>query len=75
MKRLQDSADARKQEVRKVLERVQTRSLNREQRTLMARIESFLQQSDEAAHRGDMRQADALAQTAQVLARDLPNGR
>ena len=74
-KRLQDSAEARKQEVRKLLNRAQARPLNREQRALIVRIESFLQLSDEAVHRGDMRQADALAQTAQVLARDLPNGR
>jgi hypothetical protein len=74
LKRLQDSADARKQEIRKVLEQAQPKGLSREQREIVTRIQSFVQLSDEAEKRGDMRQADALAERGQLLARELQSG-
>ncbi|HUI79704.1 MAG TPA: hypothetical protein VLY24_17380 [Bryobacteraceae bacterium] len=74
LKRLQESADGRKQEIRKVLEQAQARGLNRDQREMVTRIQSFVQLSDEAEKRGDMRQADALAERGQLLMRELQNG-
>jgi hypothetical protein len=73
LKRLQDSADARKQEIRKVLEQ-QPKGLSRDQREIVTRIQSFVQLSDEAEKRGDMRQADALAERGQLLVRELQSG-
>ena len=70
-KKLQDSATQRKQEVRKILETVQARIRSQAEKNLFTRIQSFLQLSDEAEKRGEMRQADALADNAQTLAREL----
>ena len=74
MRRLADSVASRNEETRKVLVQAQPRRLSKEQRGVMERIRSFLQQSDEAGKRGDWRQADALAERAQILARELPGG-
>jgi hypothetical protein len=74
LKRLQDSADGRKQEIHKVLEQAQARGLSRDQREIVTRIQSFVQLSDDAEKRGDMRQADALAERGQLLAKELQNG-
>jgi hypothetical protein len=74
LKRLQESADGRKQEIRKVLEQAQARGLSSDQREIVKRVQSFVQLSDEAEKRGDMRQADALAERGQVLVRELQNG-
>jgi len=73
-KRLQDTAIARKQEVRKMLEQIQARTLTTEQRNQVSRIQSFLQLSDDAEKAKNMRQADDLAERAQVLARELQSG-
>jgi hypothetical protein len=74
LKRLQESADGRKLEIRKVLEQAQARGLSRDQREVVARIQSFVQLSDDAEKRGDMRQADALAERGQLLGRELLSG-
>ncbi len=74
LKRLQDSADGRKQEIRKVLDQAQARGLSRDQREIVTRVQSFVQLSDEAEKRGDMRNADALAERGQLLVRELQNG-
>ena len=74
LKRLQDSADGRKQEIRKVLEQAQAHGLSRDQREIVTRIQSFVQLSDDAEKRGDMRLADALAERGQLLVRELQNG-
>jgi hypothetical protein len=71
LKRLQESVAAHQQEIRKVLETAQNRHLTDEQRRTVARIQSFLQQSEEAEKRNDWRQANTLAERAQVLAREL----
>jgi hypothetical protein len=70
-KRLQESVAAHQQEIHKVLEAALTRQLTSEQRGLKSRIESFLQQSEDAAKRNDWRQANTLAERAQVLAKEL----
>jgi hypothetical protein len=75
LKRLQDSADARKAEIKKIVDTARARGLNRDQRALVTRIDSFVQLSDEAEKRNDMRQADSLAERAQILSRELQNGR
>jgi hypothetical protein len=74
-KRLKDSAQARKREVRATLTRVAGRRLSASDRDPVKRIEFFLAQSDQAEQRGDMSQADAFAQGAQDLARGLQGGR
>jgi hypothetical protein len=74
-KRLRDSAQARKREVRTTLARIAGRSLSAGDRDLVKRIEFFLAQSDQAEQRGDMSQADAFAQRAQDLARGWQGGR
>jgi hypothetical protein len=74
LKRLQDSVAARKSEIHKVLDFTEKRKLSREEASVVARIKSFLQQSDDAEKRGDWRQADALADRAQVLAKELSSG-
>lgn len=70
LKHLQDSLATRKQEVRKILEQLQTRKPTKQQNEVVSRIQSFLQQSEDAEKRGDLRQADNLAEKAQVLARE-----
>jgi hypothetical protein len=68
-KKLKDSADARKKEVRATLARMAGRRLSAGDQDLMKRIQFFLTQSDDAERRGDMSQADAFAQRAQDLAK------
>lgn len=74
-KRLQDSADGKKREIKKVLDQIDVRKLDNAQRDLVQRIKSLVQQSDEAEGRNEMRQADALAGSAQILIRELQSGR
>ena len=74
-KRLQESAEARKKEIQQRLQQAQARRLNSQEHGLVDRIQSFVKLSDAAAARGDLRQADALAERAQILARDLRNGK
>jgi hypothetical protein len=74
LQRLKNSADARKREVRKVLDQMGSRRLNN-QRETGSRIRSFLQLSDNAEAKNEMRNADELAERAQTLVRDLQSGR
>ena len=74
LKRLQDSLAARKKEVRLVLDSASVRKPNNQQTSAISRIQSFLQQSEEAEKRGDLRQADALGERAQILAREFQSG-
>jgi hypothetical protein len=73
-KRYQESADASKREIRQLLEHAKAHRLNTDQRKMVTRIQAFLTQSDDAEKRGDMRQADALAERGLVLAKDLAGG-
>lgn len=75
LKKLQDSADARKREIRKVLDQMRNRRLNARQQDEVSRIRSFLQLSDKAEAENDIRRADALAERAEVLVGELKNGR
>jgi hypothetical protein len=70
-RRLQEEANAHKREVRQLIDSLDRRRLNRQQRGTFDRIQSFLKQSDEAEGRGEMRQASELAQRALVLAHEL----
>ena len=74
-KRLQESADARKRDIKKVLDQTDPRRLNNAQKDLVARIRTLVQQSDEAGTRNDWRQAESLAGQALVLVRELQGGR
>jgi hypothetical protein len=71
IKRLQDEADSTKREVKQRIDSIQVHRLNRQQGILVKRIRTFVDQSDDAQRRGDMRQAAELAQRALVLAKEL----
>jgi hypothetical protein len=73
-KRLQDSAQARRSEASKMLQQIARRRLNRSEQDVAASIRNFLALSEDAEKRGDMRQADALAERAQILAKELQSG-
>jgi hypothetical protein len=75
LKRLQESADGKKRDIRKVLDQTDLRKLNNAQRDLVGRIQTLVRQSDDAEGRNDMRQAESLANQAQVLIRELQGGR
>jgi hypothetical protein len=70
-RRFQESADARKRETRQLLEQSKAHHLTNDQKKMVTRIQSFVTQSDDAEKRGDMRQADALAERGLVLAKEL----
>jgi hypothetical protein len=74
-KRFQESAQNRKREVIHILEVLKTRHLSRTQLNVVGSIRSFLALSDESEKRNEMRLADVLAEKAQLLARDLQNGK
>ncbi len=74
-KRYQDSADYRKGEIRNLLIKIKSHHLNAEQNREVKRIQSLVAQSDEVEKRGDMRQADALAERGLTLAQGLANGK
>lgn len=73
-KRFQEQAQTRKREVRQWLDTAGRRRLTRHQQNTVERIQAFLKDSDDAEARGDMREADALAERAQILLRELQNG-
>ena len=75
VKRLKESVDARKRDIKRVLDQTDSRRLNAAQKDLEARIRTLVQQSDEAGTRNDWRQADALAGQALTLVRELQGGR
>ena len=69
--RLKDSADARKREIQEWLNTHGRKRLKREQQTKVDLMRAFLKDSQAAEDRGDMREADALAERAQILLREL----
>jgi hypothetical protein len=76
LKRLQDQARARRAEVQQILDQLLRRQqLTNAQRETMTQIRNFVDRSVEAENKGDMRQADALADRAQILAKDLINAK
>ena len=75
LKRFQESAQSRKREVARILDSIKNRRLSKAQQNDVASIRSFVALSDESEKRNEMRQADVLAERAQILARGLPNGK
>src|ERR1017187_4903319 len=75
VKSLQDPAQARRNEVKQILDRLGRRQLTGTQRNVVATIRNFLTLSGEAENHNDMRQADALAERAQILAKELQSGK
>ena len=75
VKRLQDQAQGRRNEVKQILDRLGRRQLTGTQRNVVATIRNFLTLSGEAENHNDMRQADALAERAQILAKELQSGK
>jgi hypothetical protein len=75
LKRYQESAQNRKREVARIVEVLKSRHLSKAQQNVLSSIHSFVGLSDEAEKRNEMRQADVLAERAQILARDLQNGK
>jgi len=76
-KRLQEHAVALRSEAKQIVDQFTRRTprLSPQQKDAVTHIYSFLQDSVEAEGKGDMKQAEALAGRAQVLAKDLVNPR
>lgn len=75
VKKLKDSIETRKREIKRVLDQTDPKKLNPAQRDLEARVRTLVQQSDDAGMHNDWRQADALAGQALTLVRELQGGR
>ena len=73
--RLKDHAQARRGEATQILDRLGKRRLSTAQQSVAASIRSFLALSEQAEKYNDMRQADALAERAQILAKELQSGK
>lgn len=71
LKRLQERVQARRREVKRILDPLDRRQLTIAQQSVRDTIRNFLTLSDEAGNRNDWRQADALAERAQILAQEL----
>ena len=74
-KRLTDQLATRKREIAQNVDQAVARGPGAAEKALMDRIHFFVQLADEAAARGDLRQADALAERAQILSRELQGAR
>jgi hypothetical protein len=74
-KRYQESANARKAQIRHLLTQIKSHRLSVDQNRDVKRVQSLVAQSDDVEKRGDMRQADALAERGLILARELANGK
>jgi hypothetical protein len=74
-RRLTDSIAVRRREIAQALDSAAARGPNAEERGLIARIRTSLDLADRATARGDLRQADALAERAQILSRELQSVR
>jgi hypothetical protein len=58
-----------------LLEQAKAHRLTTDQKKIVTRVHAFVIQSDDAEKRGDMRQADALAERGLVLAKELGGGK
>ncbi len=74
-KRLLESFLRRKAEIDRILEQTKHRKLGKLQLGVVRTIKSFEDQAVEAQNHGDFRQADALAERAETLAKDLQSGK
>jgi len=75
LKRLQDQALARRREATQILDQLSRRQLTSAEQGVGATIRNFLALSEEAEKHNDPRQANALAERAQILAKELQSGR
>jgi hypothetical protein len=74
LKRLQEQAQSRRQEVAKILGQVGRRKVSAARQSVIATIKSFIALSEEAEKHNDMRQADGFAERAWILAKELQSG-
>jgi hypothetical protein len=74
-KRLHDSLERRRAEINQILTQFNKLRQTALQRGVVRTIRSFVELADDAEKRGDVRQADVLAERAQVLARELQSGK
>jgi hypothetical protein len=74
-KRLQELAQSRRRDVQQMLDQLARRQLGTAQKSAITSINDFLTKSVDAERRGDMKLAESLAERAQVLAKDLINGK
>jgi hypothetical protein len=76
-KRLQESVANRKREVSQILEQIQNqkRHLNNAQKIVLGDIRGLIKLSEDYEKRNEMPQADTMAERAQLLARQLLNGK
>ena len=75
LKRLHDRAQGRRRETNQILDQLGRRPKTSAQQNVEATIRSFLALSEEAEKHNDLRQADALAERAQILAKELQSGK
>lgn len=74
-KQLLDRAVGRRREVRRILDQLGRRHLSTAQQEVKATILNYLALSDDAQKHNDPRQADAFAERAQILAKELQSGK
>jgi len=74
-KRLHDSMEQRKAEINQILEQFANRRQTSLQKSEVRTIRVFLDLAEEADKHGDFKQADGLAERAQILARELQAGK
>ena len=75
LKRLHDRAQGRRREANQILDQLGRRPKTSAQQNVEATIRSFLALSEEAEKHNDLPQADALAERAQILAKELQSGK
>jgi hypothetical protein len=75
LKRLQDQAVALRREANQILDQLGRRQLTSAEQGVAATIRNFVALSEEAGKHNDPRQANALAERAQILAKELQSGK
>jgi len=75
LKRLRDLAQGRRREANQILDQFGRRPKTSAQQNVADTIRNFLALSEEAEKHNDLRQADALAERAQILAKELQSGK
>ena len=75
LKHLQDQALARRREANQILDQMSRRQLTAAEQGVAATIRNFVALSEEAGKHNDPRQANALAERAQILAKELQSGK
>lgn len=74
-KQLLERATGRRHEVKRILDQLGRRNLSTAQKEVRATILNYLALSDDAEKHNDPRQADAFAERAQILAKELQSGK